>query len=46
MLPIIPRSKDNQGMKFGELMKYNIRNIFLEKSSTKYDGETIPRPFF
>ena len=32
-------------MKFGQLVKYNMRNIFLEKSYTKYGGETIPRPF-
>ena len=23
-----------------------MRNIFLEKSYTKYGGETIPRPYF
>ena len=33
-------------MKFGPLIEYNMRNIFLEKSFTKYGGETIPRPFF
>ena len=32
-------------MKFGQLIKYNIRNIFLEKLYTKYGGETSPRPF-
>ena len=32
-------------MKFGQLREYNMRNIFLEKSYTKFDGETIPRPF-
>ena len=32
-------------MKFGQLIECNIRNIFLEKSYTKYDGETSPRPF-
>ena len=32
-------------MKFGQLVKYNMRNIFLEKSYTKYGGETIPRSF-
>ena len=32
-------------MKFGQLIEYNMRNIFLEKSYTKYDGETSPRPF-
>ena len=23
-----------------------MKNTFVEKSYTKYDGETIPRPFF
>ena len=32
-------------MKFGQLRDYNMRNIFLETSYTKFDGETIPRPF-
>ena len=32
-------------MKFGQLIEYNIRNFFLEKSCTKRGGETIPRPF-
>ena len=31
-------------MKFGQLREYNLRNIFVEKSYTKYAGETIPRP--
>ena len=26
-------------------MEYNLRKYVLEKSHTKYDGETIPRPF-
>ena len=38
-------SKGNQTMKFGQLIEYNLRNIFLEKSYTKCGGETIPRPF-
>ena len=33
-------------MKFGQLKQYNMRNLFLEKSCTKWGGETIPRPFF
>ena len=33
-------------MKFGQLVEYNMKNIFLEKSYTKYGGETIPRFFF
>ena len=32
-------------MKFGQLMDYSIRNIFLEKSYTKFGVETIPRLF-
>ena len=32
-------------MKFGHLIKYNMRNIFLEKLYTRYGGETIPRYF-
>ena len=42
----ISRSKGNQAMKFGQLGECNIRNIVLEKSYTKYGGETIPRPSF
>ena len=32
-------------MEFGQLIEYNMRNIFVEKSYAKYGGETIPRPF-
>ena len=32
-------------MKFGQLIKCNMGKIFLEKSYTKCDGETSPRPF-
>ena len=31
-------------MKFGQLIEYDIRNIFVEKSYTRCAGETIPRP--
>ena len=41
----ILRSKDNQKMKFGQLIECNMRKIFLEKSYTKCGGETNPRPF-
>ena len=37
-------SKDDQTMKPGQLIEYNMRNIFLEKSCIKCRGETIPRP--
>ena len=45
ILPNISRSKSNQKTKFGQLIEHNMRNIFLEKSYTKCDGETFPRPF-
>ena len=32
-------------MKFGQLIEYDMRNTFLEKSYAKCGGETIPRPF-
>ena len=32
-------------MKCGQLIDYNIRNIFLEKSYAKCGGETGPRSF-
>ena len=44
-MPNISRSKGNQTMKFGQLIDYNMRNIFLEKSYTKYGGKTSPRSF-
>ena len=44
ILPNISRSKGNQAMKFGQLIEYNMRNIFVEKSYIKCAGETIPRP--
>ena len=45
ILPNISKSKGNQTIKFGQLIEYNMRNIFLEKSFTKCGGETIPIPF-
>ena len=38
----MPRGKGNQAMKFGQLIEYNMKNIFVEKSYTKCAGETIP----
>ena len=45
ILPNISRSKSNQTTKFGQLIGYNMRNIFLEKSYTKCGEETIFTPF-
>ena len=44
ILPNTSRSKGNQGMKFDQLIEYDMRNTFVEKSYTKCAGEIIPRP--
>ena len=38
ILTNISKSKCNQAMKFGQLIEYNIRNIFLKKSDAKCAG--------
>ena len=40
-----PISQEVKTMKFGQLIEYNMRNISVEKSSTKCGRETISRPF-
>ena len=45
ILPNISKTEGNQRIKFGQLMKYNMRNGFFEKSFTKWGGENIHRPF-
>ena len=35
MLPDISRSKGNQAMKFGQLIEYKVKNVFLQKSCQK-----------
>ena len=37
VFPNISRNKNNQAMKFGQLIEYNRRDIFLEKLYTKCD---------
>ena len=44
ILSNISRRKCNQAIKFGQLTKYNMRNILIEKSYTKQGRETSPRP--
>ena len=46
ILPNISQSKDNQTMRFGQLIEYNKRNIFLLKSCGKWGRETRSRPLF
>ena len=45
ILPNISRNKGNQTMEFGKLIECNMKNIFLEKPCSKYDGETSLRLF-
>ena len=45
ILSNISRSKGNQTTKCRQLIEYNTRNIFLEKSYTKGGGETSPNYF-
>ena len=45
ILPNISRSKGNKTIKFGQVIKYNPRKIFLEKLFTKCSKETSPRRF-
>ena len=45
ILSYISRSKDNQTVKYGQLIEYNMRKILLEKAYPKCDGETSPKLF-
>ena len=45
ILPNLSRSNGIQTKKFGQLLKYNMRDIFLEKSYTKYGWKRSPRRF-
>ena len=44
-LPNISRSKDNQKLKFGQLIKYNLTDIFF-KSCKKQGRKVSSTPFF
>ena len=46
ILPNISQSKDNQTKKFGQFIKYNKKNIFLQKLCRKWGRETSSRPLF
>ena len=45
MIPNNLSSKDNQAMKFGQLTKYSVRNISLQKSCRKWGGKLVPHLF-
>ena len=44
ILPKISWCKCNQTLKFGQLIEYNMKNMFL-KNHTQCGGETIPKTF-
>ena len=46
ILSNISESRGNQTMKFGQLIKYNKRNIFFQKLGRKWDKQTSSRPLF
>ena len=44
ILSNITRSKNIHGIKFGQLMQYNMWNIFIEKSFTEYGRKSVTTP--
>ena len=46
IMPNISRSKDNQTMEINQLIEYNMRSIFLEKSYAKYSAENSLGSFY
>ena len=46
ILPITSQRKENQAMKFGQLIEYKKRNIFLQKLWEKWGRGTSSRPLF
>ena len=47
ILPNISRRQGNQTMKFGQLIVYNMKNIFLENLTKRENliKKTVPRTF-
>ena len=46
ILPNIPRSKDNQTLKFGQLIECNKRNIFFFKNHKECEAEKLVPDLF
>ena len=42
ILSNIPRSKDNKKMKFGQVIEYNRRNVFLQNHAKNEAGKLVP----
>ena len=45
MFANISRSKGNQTTKLGQLIEYNVRNIFVKKSYTKLGRDLFQDPY-
>ena len=45
ILPNISRCKGNQAMKFGQLIDYNMRNIFLKNDTQNMVEKVFPDSF-
>ena len=45
ILPNISRSKGNPTMKFGQIIKYSIRHIFVKKHAKHEIGKLVPDLF-
>ena len=45
ILPDVSKSKDNQKMKFGQLIECNVKDIFLRKSCRHEVGKLVPNFF-
>ena len=45
ILPNISKSKGNQKMKFGQLIEYSVRNIFLQNHAENEAGRLVPDLF-
>ena len=45
MLSNISRSKNNQTMKFGQLIECNMKNVFFEKHAQNVVEKLVPDPF-
>ena len=46
ILSNISRSECNQGIKFGQLIKYKVRNVVFQKSCRKWGSKTRSRHLF
>ena len=45
ILPNVSRSKSNQTTKFGQLVEYNMRNIFVENHTQNVLEKLFPDPY-